>query len=436
MKKRRRTRVKKAFVLWLFAIAAVLSVSACGDNSEDVSGKRDPFDGYHEEFTSPTPTPTMALQDGLEDLRTISVASTDSQWYLDEERIAEVEDAFYLIIRGWIVRYDKTSGTGSYWCNRADCEHGSGQSHFTGNLECDAYLAKMVEYEVTEEHYAKLLAYDGKLHLLAKKEDGAYLQGFSDAGEKSGEAIFVTDEKDMSDYEVTLHRGKIYYTLADGVYVRDVETGEGDCLYKVSDNGSISGIRVMEDTLYIATMSDKAEVTALGLENKSTETLVSVKQPCELKYALTEEGDIYFFAQGVGLCCYDAQTKATRTIWKEETDQVRNVTYDGRYLCVDNANVEEDRLAGDEDAAQKGWIKIFSTDGELLRTDNCYALREKGEGKPPEVYSDLRRNYGGNGAWLFTEISQQMFVLDKSADKLKWEFCDAWIGRTFTFGME
>ncbi len=406
-------RTKRRFGIALLVIVLSFGVVAC--NEESGNEHRDPFEGYHEEFKTPTPSPTPVLQDGLDDLQSISVSPTDCRWYLDSEQCTEDEEAFYLIVNGWIVRCDKETGEARYWCEQENCEHGKAQNFESGNSICGARLTKMEDFLCTEYYYNKIYAYDGNIYLLAKTGEGAYLQGFSAPGEKSGAPIFVTEEQDMSYRKVVMHRGKVYYTLSDGVYVRDMTTGEGEQLYVSKEDTYIGNIRVKGETLYIATYADTAKVLALDLTDRHTEVLAYAEQDRVLGYALTEEGDIYYFAPGKGLCQYDAQTKMTRVLWAEDTEAMRDVSYDGRYLCVDNQNA----IATDKEVF--GWLKVFSTEGELLRKMDFVGKVEDENTGRTVIYKRVDNVLGGNGQFYFAQLTNQLFVLDKSDDKLKWE---------------
>ncbi len=389
----------------------VLCAGLCGCNDEE-DAYRDPFSDYEETFLTSTPTP---MTENLSEAEPIFIMEGDSQWHLDKQ-VAETESFVYLVTLGWIVRVDKDTGHLTYFCNRAGCTHG--EKNETADIaeifsSCEALLYRGEESKA--RRLPQIQVYRGKLYIPTIYADGLYLDEYTEDGTCTEKKYFVTEDYGISRYNrIEIHRGNVYYAMMDGIFVRNLESGMSSRVYEFAEDEYLGEMLLFDESLYASVHSKEARLVAVDLTTGAAREIGRSKQDRSLSITLDRDGNVYYYSVGTGLCCYSVKSNETLVLWGKRLENLRSVRYDGRYLYMDNTEAVNLEL---EDM---GEIRIFSVEGEELRVMQIKAtvVNEKGQ---ESVYCAYPVFHGGVGRWLFAEMTDDFFLMDKTKEGLMWQ---------------
>ena len=328
-----------------------------------------------------------------------------SCWAVGSHNFARAENGYYFMADNGksLMYFDASTKDVIPVCAKPDCKH--------DDYDCNSYLGKG-EYQLFSVYY-----YNGYVYVLKNNMGNAQLVQISEDGATRKGICDVLPTEDAGSLDVVFHDNKAYIYDHCGNFVDADANKESEVTIKEVDinNGSVRTVYSVtamnagffnarsygDKLLFLMQMSrDK-----LGQGDSTIEKLMETQGLYAYDYASGEtelimEGNIcdysidetnkiiYYFESGKGLYKQSLNNGSKgELIYKAEKDCMKcNMSYDGRYIYLDNTDWAASSTGG------KGMsCRVIDTDGNLVnRIDN-----------PWNGYGDI---YFGDDRYMFSNF--------------------------------
>ncbi len=297
---------------------------------------------------------------------------TDSQNYFnfDSGSYAATADGYYTFWDSKIYFIDRETFKCLPLCSKADCSHGY-------NTQCDAYL---------DEFVIDIRYYDGNLYTIlcgANQQEPElneyFLYKISLDGSRREKVFTMCSTIEGTVPKFAIHRGYVYYMYQDGesscLVKCNIDGSEAQDIYKTDASGVLSNICGYGDGILFCGSLDRTKLYGdrILYYSQTADELYMIADEVNYSFTATENAIIY--TDGSNMMKTGIDNLDTEVLVKDVSGLVK-LSYDGRYVYVDNA----DTLFDFTDPANSDYtehrIDVYDTDGE--RVDSVALEGESG----------------------------------------------------------